>query len=223
MLSVQWNLSVNVTARINCISDFLIVIPDKSEHLALYKYSLSEQTVLVESYRLLKHILCTLNFFLSHGFWDDNTKERLCVHIRQLSRKYLSILNISRTSHMVLISLGSKSEGTLLRILEQSLSCGASQLAVRRHWLTLCTVYCVTIAFKMTKRADQLHYDNAPAHSAAIMQAFLAKYHITQVCQTPYSPDSAPYKFWLFPELKSLFKGRRFVNVMVPQYTRCKA
>jgi hypothetical protein len=53
----------------------------------------------------------------------------------------------------------------------------------------------VTIAFKMTKLADQLHHDNAPAHSAALMQAFMAKLHITQVCQTPYGPDSAPCKF----------------------------
>jgi len=46
-------------------------------------------------------------------------------------------------------------------------------------------VYCVTIAFTMTKRADQLHHDNAPAHSTALVQAFLAKNHITQVCQPP--------------------------------------
>jgi len=111
---------VNVTARINCISDFLIVIPDKFQHSAVCKYSLSEQTVLVESYRLLKHILCTLNFFISHGFWDDYTKERLCVHIQGLSRKYLSILSISRTSCVALISLGSQSEETLLCILEHS-------------------------------------------------------------------------------------------------------
>lgn len=59
----------------------LIVLPDKSQHMAVYKYSLSEQMVLDENYRLMKHILCTLNFFISHGFWDDYTKERLCVHI----------------------------------------------------------------------------------------------------------------------------------------------
>jgi len=51
------------------------------------------------------------------------------------------------------------------------------------------------------------------------MQAFLAKHHITPVCQPPYSPDLAPGDFWLFPKLKSLLKGRRFVNVTVTQYT----
>jgi hypothetical protein len=38
----------------------------------------------------------------------------------------------------------------------------------------------------------------------------LAKHHITQVCQPPYSPDLAPCNFWLFPRLKSPLKGRRF-------------
>jgi transposase len=80
-------------------------------------------------------------------------------------------------------------------------------------------VYCVTIAFKMTERADHLHHDNAPAHSTGLVQAFLAKRHITQVCWPPNSPDLAPYDFWLFPKLKSPLKGRRFVNATVTQYT----
>jgi hypothetical protein len=42
---------------------------------------------------------------------------------------------------------------------------------------------------------------------------FLAKHHITQLCQTPYSPDLAPCDFRLFPKLKSPLKGSRFVNV----------
>ena len=38
----------------------------------------------------------------------------------------------------------------------------------------------------MTERVDQLHHDNAPAHSTVLMQVFfLAKHHITQVCQPP--------------------------------------
>jgi len=80
-------------------------------------------------------------------------------------------------------------------------------------------VYCVTVSFTMTERADQLHHDNVPAHSAALMHAFLGKRHIAQVCQPPYSPDLAPCDFWLFPKLKSPLKVRRFVNAMVTQYT----
>jgi hypothetical protein len=47
---------------------------------------------------------------------------------------------------------------------------------------------------------------------------FLAKHHITQVCQHPYSSDLAPRDFWFFPKLKTLFKGRRFMNATVTQY-----
>ena len=69
------------------------------------------------------------------------------------------------------------------------------------------------------ERADQLHRDIAPAHSTALVQTFLAKHHITQVCQPPCSPDSALCNFWLFPELKSPLKWRVFVNGTVTQYT----
>jgi len=71
----------------------------------------------------------------------------------------------------------------------------------------------------MTERADQLHHDNVPAHSSALVQAFLAKHHITQVCQLLYSPDLALCNFWLFPEVKSPLKERRFMNAPVTQYT----
>jgi len=48
----------------------------------------------------------------------------------------------------------------------------------------------------MTERADKLHHDNAPAHSTALVHAFfLAKHHITQVCQHAYSPDLASCDF----------------------------
>jgi transposase len=60
----------------------------------------------------------------------------------------------------------------------------------------------------MTERAD------APVHSTAFVQAFLAKHHITQVYQPPYSPDLALCDFWLFPNLKLPLKGRRFVNAI---------
>jgi transposase len=63
-------------------------------------------------------------------------------------------------------------------------------------------VHHVTVTFKMTKQADQLHHDNAPAHSTALIQAFLAKHHITKVCQAPYTPDLAPCNSWLFPKAK---------------------
>jgi transposase len=53
----------------------------------------------------------------------------------------------------------------------------------------------VTVTLKMTEQADLLHHENAPAHSTAVVQAFLAKHHITQVCQPPYSLDLGPCDF----------------------------
>jgi hypothetical protein len=70
-------------------------------------------------------------------------------------------------------------------------------------------VYWVTVTFKMIM----------PAHSTALMEAFLEKHHITQVCQHPYSPDLVPCDFWFFSKLKLPLKVRRFVNVAVTQYT----
>jgi hypothetical protein len=104
----------------------------------------------------------------------------------------------------------------LLCICNESPSRGASQSAVRHRWLNLCTV---TVAFTMTKQADQPHEDNSPAHSTALVQAFWAKHHITQVCHPHYSPDLHPCDFRFFPKLKSPSKGRRFVNATVTQYT----
>ena len=76
----------------------------------------------------------------------------------------------------------------------------------------------MTVTFTMTERADQLHHDNPPAHSTALVQGFfLAKHHINQVCQLPYSPDLAPCDFWLFPKLKSSLIEGRFVNATVTQ------
>jgi hypothetical protein len=47
----------------------------------------------------------------------------------------------------------------------------------------------------MTERADKRIFINASAYFTALVQAFLTKYRITQVCQQPYSPDLAPYDF----------------------------
>jgi transposase len=53
--------------------------------------------------------------------------------------------------------------------------------------------------------SDQLHHDNAPAHSTALVRPFyffLEKHRITQVFQPLYSPDLAPCVLWLLPKLK---------------------
>jgi len=41
-------------------------------------------------------------------------------------------------------------------------------------------------------------------------KVFLAKHNIPLIRQAPYSPDTAPCDFWLFPKLKMTLKGARF-------------
>ena len=51
-------------------------------------------------------------------------------------------------------------------------------------------------------------------------RVFLAKHHITQVTQSPCSPDFVSCNFWLFPKLKSSLKGKRFRPLMRFRKTR---
>ncbi|UYV60110.1 hypothetical protein LAZ67_1000019 [Cordylochernes scorpioides] len=55
-----------------------------------------------------------------------------------------------------------------------------------------------------------LHHDNAPAHTSLLVRDFLAKNNTLMMPQPPYSPDSAPCDFFLFPKLKRPMKGRRY-------------
>ena len=63
---------------------------------------------------------------------------------------------------------------------------------------------------KWTRKNWQLHYDNAPSHSADVIKDFLAKNNTALVRQPPYSPDLAPCDFWLFHKFKITLKGTRF-------------
>jgi hypothetical protein len=58
-----------------------------------------------------------------------------------------------------------------------------------------------------------LHHDNAPAHSPLRVSQFLAGKGISAVDHPPCYPDLAPADSWLFPELKSVLKGKRFLDV----------
>jgi hypothetical protein len=50
------------------------------------------------------------------------------------------------------------------------------------------------------------------AHSS-LVSGFLENLGIPVVQQPCYSPDIAPYDFWLFPKLKMALKGKRFDNI----------
>jgi len=64
-----------------------------------------------------------------------------------------------------------------------------------------------------TNNTWMLHHDNAPAHASLLIREFLTKHETTVVPQLPYSPDLALAHFFLFPQLKSSAKGRRFQTV----------
>jgi transposase len=58
-----------------------------------------------------------------------------------------------------------------------------------------------------------LHHDNAPGHNALSVKQFLTKNSMTQLLHPPYSPDLALCDFFLFPRMKQVLKGKRFVDV----------
>ena len=45
------------------------------------------------------------------------------------------------------------------------------------------------------------HQDNAPVHNSILVTDYLTKMDIKTLPYPPYSPDLAPYDFWLFPKL----------------------
>jgi len=55
-----------------------------------------------------------------------------------------------------------------------------------------------------------IHHYNAPAHKAFSFKQFLTPTVITEIEYSPYSPHLAPNDFWLFSQIKSALKGRRF-------------
>jgi histone-lysine N-methyltransferase SETMAR len=58
-----------------------------------------------------------------------------------------------------------------------------------------------------------LHHDNAPAYDVLRVRKFLAKKSITKMDHPPYSPDLAPYDFWLLQKLKNALMGQRFDDI----------
>lgn len=59
----------------------------------------------------------------------------------------------------------------------------------------------------------RLLHDNAPAHRSTLVTDFLTKNHILTVNHSPYSPDLAPFDFYLFGKLQTAMKGKRYDDV----------
>jgi transposase len=55
--------------------------------------------------------------------------------------------------------------------------------------------------------------DNAPSHNATIVKHFLVQRKVTVLEHSPYSPDSAPADYLLFPKVKSHMKGHLFDSI----------
>ena len=64
----------------------------------------------------------------------------------------------------------------------------------------------LAIGFKHVR----LLHENAPAHTSAIVTAFMKKEKVTVLPHPLYSPDLAPCDFFLFPKLKSFLAGRKY-------------
>ena len=58
-----------------------------------------------------------------------------------------------------------------------------------------------------------LHHNNARAHTTLSVREFLATKQITVLEHPAYSPDLAPSKFFLFPKIKEILKGRNFDDI----------
>lgn len=56
------------------------------------------------------------------------------------------------------------------------------------------------------------HQDNAPAHTSAISMVKIHELKFKLFPRAPYSPDIAPWNYFLFLNLKKWLGGRRFSN-----------
>ena len=57
------------------------------------------------------------------------------------------------------------------------------------------------------------HLDNTPVHTAKTVTTILQEFRWEILSHPPYSPDLAPYDFFLFPKLKKHLKGTRSQSI----------
>ena len=58
-----------------------------------------------------------------------------------------------------------------------------------------------------------LHQDNVPAHASLLFRSYLAKHQTSVVPLPSYSPEVRPADFFLFPNLETILRGRRFQTI----------
>jgi len=67
----------------------------------------------------------------------------------------------------------------------------------------------------MTERADQLHHDNVPAHSTALVQAFLGKASRHPSLSASLQPRFGPLLLLAFPKAKIAVEGGKICECEV--------
>ena len=77
----------------------------------------------------------------------------------------------------------------------------------------------MTVALKMTERADQLHHDKAPAHCTALVQEFFGKASQHPGLSAPLHPRFGSLRILAFLKAKITAEKWRFMNATVTQYT----
>jgi hypothetical protein len=58
-------------------------------------------------------------------------------------------------------------------------------------------------------------HDNAPAHASLLIRSYLEKHPTSVVTHPPYSTKLVQQNFFLFLEIKTTLKGRRFQTIII--------
>jgi hypothetical protein len=75
-------------------------------------------------------------------------------------------------------------------------------------------LYCVSVAFTMTERANQVHHDNAPANSTALVQV------LWQSIISPRSVNPPTAQIWL-PATFGVFSPKAKIPVEIEEIFEC--
>ena len=54
---------------------------------------------------------------------------------------------------------------------------------------------------------------SVPAHTTLSVQQFLTKHGMTSMSHPPYSPHLTPNNYFLFPQMKTVLRGKHFADV----------
>ena len=72
----------------------------------------------------------------------------------------------------------------------------------------------VTLEHGPNKGRSGVHllYDNASSHKCEAVKSFLASKQVKVLNHPPYSPELSPCDFFLFPRLKKMLSGNKYMS-----------